>query len=983
MADVLILCIREEDKDDFVVEFIKGLMSRGLTVSYAGAFYGEEKEYVYDDVTNLPFLTSAYFREAKMKSKDFKTWKEFLENVDYEGIDAKLIIYVVMSIQDINYKALEDDFRASLEDYLKDIIVEIIRNSFMMSFSTFESHYPEIVEILGIGRRVLKELRIRAEESRYLIDEAWKNGVFGAFINNCLKIREEIEENGTPSPDALQKLGGLEEEYLQLMRKKNPTEEDLGRLEKVHKEYTQLENEIFEKGAPEEGTLEELKKSQEKLEIECFEDLSKSKELIWGFFGSHIIDRTVSNPERIMFFHISDKVPKKKILCIHYEESNSDIKENNLYFYPEKPTEGGDTGPIAEVPIPRSRILLDQSKSLYSPKTITEIVDNHVMFALHPPLIDICFPNNDFMLEVDSEEPEIGFLSKRINLGNCHTIQENLKVNTKLEERLWIYKYKKEKGRANFHEINFGDRKYSQKEDILILGRVEDLYRVLIADKQYGRYYQLIPPILKLLVFLAGICLALDILLMYGLDAPGAVSMFLMAAVGLSGTAFVLWALRTFVLSYLLEPMYGILKWSSYIFVVLMILSNAKPLIILSTTQGISKWSSYILLLGTLPKSAQIIMILSAFFMFFVILCGTILFADYIYSAVLYELNNLFGILKYNDTLEIENFSTRANAETVHVLRCGHFQTTVRKKNNVEVFFNSNLFPRIKWIYRKSITPPRKMAYSSGVFFSPLDKEKLLLTTDQESVKGLIYKKPETWKFWETIESLLFGKAELRPIDPDGKYSPSDRLVYFGEWGHVMDHIGSAIPVFPQSILFRNMVILTILSGLLFIIFSMQGISLTSPVEWTKNINSWGIILYLVTPLLWILLARKLRIRFWKGLLVLIFFLLLSAQPFPVIVVAIFVLLVFLFLLRFPLQQAYYSFRIWVNEKRKGNLVSIIYRNGNLRGTRIQKNILFTRIFTNDSNYIEEERVYFNKQFFDDIILSDEWEKIRENPQTQ
>jgi len=30
MADVLLVCIREEDKDDFTVELIKGLMSKRL-----------------------------------------------------------------------------------------------------------------------------------------------------------------------------------------------------------------------------------------------------------------------------------------------------------------------------------------------------------------------------------------------------------------------------------------------------------------------------------------------------------------------------------------------------------------------------------------------------------------------------------------------------------------------------------------------------------------------------------------------------------------------------------------------------------------------------------------------------------------------------------------------------------------------------------------------------------------------------------------
>ena len=115
MADVLLVCIREEDRDDFAIEFIKGLMSRGLTVSYAGAFYRERlDEYVYDDVTNLLFFASTYFREAQMKSKNFKKWEGFLDSIDFEQIDARLIIYV--STRGIEVGALENKFR----DYLKN-----------------------------------------------------------------------------------------------------------------------------------------------------------------------------------------------------------------------------------------------------------------------------------------------------------------------------------------------------------------------------------------------------------------------------------------------------------------------------------------------------------------------------------------------------------------------------------------------------------------------------------------------------------------------------------------------------------------------------------------------------------------------------------------------------------------------------------------------------------------------------------------------
>ena len=989
MADVFIACIRKEDREGFAVELIKGLMSRGLTVSYSGAFYNEEKdEYIYDDMINVQFLASAYFREADMKSKNFKTWQEFLESIDYGKIDEKLIIYAVMDTQNIDFEALENDFCVFLEDELKDIIVELIRNSFEMSFSTFMSHYPEIVEILDIDQNLFRSLRTRLEEVvRFTVESEWGNDLFENFIEICMNTRNEIEEKGA-SEDTLQRYRKLEKELSQPIERKELTEVEKLEFETAQREYKLLEDEIFEKGIPSKEILGRLENAERKIETECLRNPEKGKFLVSEFFGTALIDRAAGNPERILFFDISQRIPKKEILCLYYG-GGENKKESNLYYYPigfvereiEEPFEQGSRMELLSSklpPITRCQLGFDQPKELYSSEVITEIIDNHVMFALHPPLTNIHFPTNDFMLEVDDEEPEIGFLSRRINLEKPESLEENLRIATRLREKLHIYKYKRKRGRGDFHEIEVGDKKYNQKENIIILGRIEDLYRVLIANKQYGRFYQLIRPALKFFTLLAFAYLALDILQVYGLSSPRTVSAVLAAVAVLSGVTFILWTLRNFLLNYLFEPIYGILKWSLYIFTILLLSPSARPLVALSSTLGSFRWPTSIFLLGALPRESQIIAILSAFLSFFVLICGIILFVNYLDSIILHELNRLFGMLAYNDILKIRSSDIKGNDKTVCILQCGRYQTLVKKNSDIEVFFNSDLFPRIKWICKRKGIPPREIAYSSGILF-PLRDKKKLSPLDKEPVRELVYRKQKTWGFWKGLENILFGKAQIELGDSYSKDSPNDRFIYFGEWDYVVKYLGNTIPMFPQTTLFRNMIILIALSGLFLTIFRGHDVSLTNLMEWTKNVSLWSIVLYLIAPLMWIFFVRRFRIRFWKGLLVLVFLILISLQPFIIIMFSIFVFFVFLLLFRFPLQQVWYFLRIWANEKWKGSLVSVIRQKDNLQIVKIQRNLLFTRMFISNSIGIEKERIYFNKRFFEDIMSSSEWVRVREN----
>ena len=633
--------------------------------------------------------------------------------------------------------------------------------------------------------------------------------------------------------------------------------------------------------------------------------------------------------------------------------------------------------PYTPPPISRSQIPLKRAKDLYSPEIINKIIDNHVMLALHPPLVNILFPTNGFMLEVDPEEPEIGFLSRRASLSNCQTLEENLRVDARLREKLWIYRCRENKEdirRREFVEKKTEDKGDSQEEDILILSRTENLFRILIAENPYGRMYHPMRTVLKLIVLVLLIILARSILKTPSFDK--ALSKLLWDFVILFAAIFIFWALKTFVLNYLLEPMYDILKWVSYVFLLFMLCRNVESLDILIAS-----------------------------FSFVVLASVIIIFNCYIYSAILHSLNESLGIIGYNDhlktdpllikfkeetmDLETKHLTTGKNEEAVGVLRCGQFHSVIRKDNNVYVLFNSKLFPKIKYILKKTRTFPRDMAYSSGILLYPKkrgeeeDKEKSTVDAKEKSKEALLYRKPRTWRFWGTIKSFLLGKGEIECTNgPDDRFSPHNRFIYFGEWNYVMKHIGTAIPVFPESILFRNMIILAVLSGLVFNIFPENGVHLEDFVAWIVNMGLWKIILYLVIPFIWILVATELKVWFWRILLVLVFYYLLLFQPFSIVFSIIILILFILFAVllffqfQFPIIQVWYSLKIWWDERINGTIISVTNGDGE-RGTRIKRNPMVTRLFMN-KDCVEEERIYFNERFFKEIVCGN-WDMHREN----
>lgn len=985
MADVLLICVREEDKDDFVVEFIKGLMSRGLTVSYAGAFYSERKDhYTYDNVTNLLFFASTYFREAKMKSEDFQTWEGFLENIDFEQTDARLVIFSIICKQKIDFDILKKRFLFFLERNWSQMATTLIRSSFEMDFSSFESYYPDIVQIFGFNEKLLKEAKKRAidrEIGRGIGEE--RKGIFDRFIGKCRKLIDKRQEIARKKEYLIgkQQEKARKEKYLQELKELQEIESSQDEVEQLQEKLEQLSEEIRpikeEIGQLQEEVdylREEVRELQKKLEQECLRDPLMSRELIVDFLDTDIIDRAARNPERAIFFEISRRIPEKRILCLYYEE-RFDEKEHerekidlcfypkpggeaiNFYFSPEGLSE--EQKSIRELPqIPRCSLGgLKSPRDLYEPKNIGKIIDEHVMLALHPSLIDIHFPTNGFMLEVDPEEPEIGFLSTEVFLENCQTREEALRVNTKLRKKIKFYKYKEKKGKKSgrFAELEIRDKKEEKEEKLLIIGRIEDLYKTLMADKWYGRVYQPIHTILKLLVLFATTYLFLNILRTYLSEATDRmtiitlVSVFLLPIVVLCGAIFAFWALRTFALDYLLDPMYWILRMSTY-FILALILSFSMES-----------------------------MMVNVILLFLVFFCGVFLFTSYICSAAYYELNISFGIADQCDSLYIEGLDAQYDNEYAKVLRCGRFKTVVRKNSTVISLLNSDFFPRIKWIYKRVGTIPRKMAYSSGVFLSP-ENEEPVKDREKKPVEELIYRKPRKWGFWGAVRNLFFGKGEIESsTGSDSKPSSSDRFIYFGQWKYVMKHIGSAIPVFPQSVLFRNMIILAAFSGFIFNIFVTYAAKSPTAEATSAPIGFWNIMKYLVIPALCIIITRRFRFRFWRVVLVVVFIYLLSMQPYYIIVLAVLIFLVVLFLLWFPIEQALYSIRIWVNERRRGNIVSVINRKDDLRGIRIQTDLLVTRLVMNRPGCIEEKRIYFNKRFFNDIVMSYEWEKLREN----
>lgn len=966
MADILMISIREEDKDKFNVELIKNLMSRGLTVSYTGVFYSESRgEYVYDSVTNLLFFASAYFREASMKSKkDFKGLRGFIDNIDFKEIDARLVIFIITYVQRIDQKNLapalghdveyswDDIYGQFLDSYFAEhkwteMIVEMIRSSFEMEFPSFELRYPNVSRVLNLDDKIFAQSKERVIRREVGANIKWSNedvaDSFERFISACVQIPHEKE-------------------------------------------------------------IEEIGRLQRDVQCECRNHPSNGSQLILGFFGTEVIDKAfrlaelIERDKILSYLDISGEMPKRKQLILLYEEKGSGKGANLCIYSGNGIGERMNRTMIEDIEIPRipvKLIELEEPKELYSPRRIREVIDEYVMLDLHPPLVDIHFPDNSFVLEIDPEEPEVGFLSTSICRNSCETIEEHLRVDVRLRDRLKIYRWDKED--KKFYELKSGKRKHKmdnknekmKKEDILIIGRIRHLYRVLIASKKYGIIYEWLRAVSSISLPVVIILFALDILRTYFFNSQEAISIILETVIGISLVMFTFWASKDFILKYILEPMYDIFRLFLYS-IILIILSFNKEF----------------------PGN------LSIFFLIIPIIVGICVCRDYISSAILFELNDSYRMIECDDILKIKSLDNQENSKSkmykyfpisfflrknqrkkvmreARVLRCGRFYTVIEENNMLEAHLNSDLFPKIEYIIKVSTHSPQEAAYSSGILPSSIEND--------EFVQELLYRKPRAWGFWGTLGSLFSGKGEIESKNGADGILPSNRFIYFGHWDRVMNHIRSAIPVFPQLVLFRNMIILVILSGLLFNIFREDifrnslykglidlfdvflenGISIESFTEWLGSIsifNAIWLLMCLISPILCIYAIIKLKLQIWKVFLALIFFYLVGLYLIQTVILTISVFLVFCMLLRFPLEQALWLVGIWGNEKTIGYLVSVTRVDQGQKGTKIQKNLLTTRIFMYDPDNpycTEEERIYFNKRFFENFVYSRYWHKLR------
>ncbi|MBU7045385.1 MAG: hypothetical protein HXS54_03025 [Theionarchaea archaeon] len=908
MTDILLICIREEYKEDFIREFIMELISRGLTISYAGAYYNERGDkYVYDDDLDIPFSESISFEKAPMRSKNFVTWEGFLDNITFEQIDVKLVIY--FNARRLDPATLKEKLRHYLNDMVKDIIVEMIRDSFELSFSDFESRYRDIVDILGIDKRLLEKLRNHIEGSSLRGVDWWPSPALDIFISRCSRLKSKIEE------------GSLTEEY----------------------------------------SLN-LDEAQKELERECLKDPIKCGELIEEFLFSEI-EKTLDIPEGVMFLDISRRTQEHKILCL-YNDVDTNKGKSRLFFYPGKLAERHEelteeeieteaiTSVIEEekvikVPfppfemtsIPRNCLFFSWPGALLSPEAIESIVDHHIMPALQPPPIDIHFPVNDFMLEVDPEEPEIGFLSRRVYLNNFQTIEENLKIDTNLRKKVSIYRVAKDEYSRyeKFTKSNIRSTSDRQKEDIFVIGRIEDLFKIFAANRRYGFIYKSLYDVLKFLALLAVIFLILKILETFILGFSEAIIVTFLIAIIFGVTILFFMSFKRIILNYILDPMYEIIKGSFYILLVL----------ILYPRESTSYLSIFLLFLASLTIIA--------------------LFNSHICSAILHDFNNSFKIIGRGDTLSIEGLNAESTG-TLEVLKCGRFQTILKKDNNICVFSNLNLFSKIKWINKKTRTVERKMAYSSAIFLSPGDMKRS--KPSERDIGELVCR--------ITLENTLFGKREIMLRGSEEVFSQIDRHIYFGPWNQVMSHIENAALLFTRSMLskmVRRMVILAIFLGLVFNIFRAYVYN-RSFMEFTGSLGNIHFTeVVVLIAVLWIYLARILKIRMWKASLALVFYLLIWFQPSSIGVLVFPFLLVAIFFLQLPIKQAFYYFNIWWYEMKKGRIISIVNKD-NLRGTVVDRNLLATELKMYDSDGFEEKRIYFNEQFYNDVLTSSEWEII-------
>jgi hypothetical protein len=1020
VADILLIGIREENKADFIVEFIKGLMSRGLSVSYAGAYYSEiRNRFVYDNIVNLLFFSSTYFREAHMKSKNFGSWKGFLDDIDFEKIEERLIIYInTYQYRDrFNreyFKSLKESFQEYLTGQLQDSLSELIRDLFRMSFLSFRSHYPEVVQLLDINCKSLTRIRRQVDTTEVAIEVEKLGNTFYSFMTECRSMRKEIIKSGArEARDKLEREKEEDEikELLQLDGEETipklycllekaydglpdqVDDENLRRLVEAERRYIRWETEIIDKGRPGNGTFRDLERSRRNVEIECSRDSSKAEILLGKVFPPKTISAAAISIEKRMYFDIQNRMPRKKIICINCrhilskEEKEVELllseeeKEVELLFYPRRnPRDESDEISIDTL-TERNEYSFDRARDAYSHDNIDRIIDEYVFVALHPSLIDIYFPVNGFMVEVDPEEPEIGLLSRRIATNGLEKHEESLGIDADLREHLHIFDLVEGEdvgARKSFGKLKPGqkmkgetdEKMKGETDDIVIFGRIEHLYRYLIGGGSLSSIYTLAYSVLRwLAMLLPPAALVSYFALKYFFPFhTGYVASILQAIGVFVGVSFAFWTLRTFILRYILEPMYSMAKWFSYIFLAALILGKIEYL-------GI-----------------EFLIIFSSILVLFVCL----VFAEYVRSAILYELNESFKMIGYADSMRIENPEC-GNEEMVRVLKCNRFQTMVQRIGNFQlngdilVFFNSELFPKINCIRRNDKDPPREMAYSSGILPESLRKRK-----KSKDVNELTYGKSRAWGSWRILKNIFLDKGRIEQgEEPSDEHLLNRRHMYIGPWDGVARQLGGAVPLFPQSVLFRSMIILAATSLLIFYFLFSHELSAVSLANWKDEIGFLEVFLCVIFPSVFVLLASGLRVQFWETAIITILYFFLLIQPHTTVLLVILLTLssiLFFFLLKFPIRQVIFYSLIYMDEKLRGNIVSFKNISDNsgiegcdqdfimIKGQEIKKNLLFTEFTASFLDGLEEKEVLFNEDFFNNIIRSPKWKVKRQEP---
>jgi hypothetical protein len=869
VVDVLVISVREEKKGDFIIEFVKGLMSRGLVVCYAGACYCEKEDrYIYDNTTSLFFFSSTYFREAPMKSKDFDNVKEFLSYVDFKQVDARLVISVITCDTGICEEDGSQEQSRSVKKFL-----DKRKNDLNTAIKT--------------------ELKSSERKSE----------------KNIIKIRKKISE--------IKKISKV---------KKNDCREEISKR------------------------------------FECFKIHTEELEKIL----LRKIDLGRADLDSLLFPFYACKEPfRKRALYLYVEEERGRKEGANLFVYNEERIShhfaareidylGKKFTPRREVKLVPEIIHFEKFRDLYSLESIRKIIDEYVLLGLHPPLAEIFFPD-EFVLEVDPEEPDIGFLSKKM-------IQPEIVPG--LENELWKFNWD---GRSKIFrglesENKKGENTPPIEGDTLIVGRISDLCEVYFAksasnsttgeratlcQKIAANWYQKTCSVCKYLPILAfWICIFLDTLT----EKVEISILALIASIFL--LYFVFWILQDFVLDYILQPFYGFLE------------SVCCTILIF-----------HFALVSEKAKISLAIVVL-LFFCFFVYFSRR-----YISSAVFHDLNTSFELIDRGDEVEIEkNESQRSQnssqdcLRTQIVMRCGRFFTILKKSESedFEVKFNSDLFKEIECIYKNKCFE-RKSEKTHGFYASGIISSTEIGKTNSGTAKELIYEKPKTHGLLKHIKSLILEKGKVRLRDPLHKPSPSARWIYFGKKDEVTKQISSAIPIFPQSELTRNMIILASLSALLFnVLRDFSAAFSRSALGWLvdllkNNTETGAMLIFAVAFLaLTLFILAKLETETWKIILFLFFFLLIIVNSYFILVL-FFIIIAFLMYFNRSFFHIICFLRILLNEWWSGDIVSIKEKTeGAKKEELIGINSFFAR-FETISNNQKIEKIMMNSRFWKGI----------------